>query len=64
MCWGWYRDVTTAWLACSSLTTYEMGKGADKLDYLAGTRDFDLPFSNVSVGVSSVPSLRLKTCPD
>jgi len=41
-----------------------MGKGADKLDYLAGTRDFDLPFSNVSVGVSSVPSLRLKTCPD
>lgn len=36
-----------AWLACSSLTTFEMGKGPDELAYLSGTKDFDLPFSNV-----------------
>lgn len=38
------------WLACSSLTTYEMGKGPDTLPYLEGTRDFDLPFSNGLIG--------------
>lgn len=38
------------WLACSSLTTYEMGRGSEKLDYLQGTRDFDLPFSNGIIG--------------
>ena len=33
-----------SWLACTCMTTYEFMR-SDRIDYLRGTRDFDLPYS-------------------
>ena len=33
-----------SFLACSCITTYEFMR-SDRIDYLKGTRDFDLPYS-------------------
>ena len=33
-----------SWLACTCVTTYEFMR-SDRIDYLRGTRDFDLPYS-------------------
>ncbi|CAM9597125.1 unnamed protein product [Ectocarpus sp. 12 AP-2014] len=46
--------VTHSWMATSSLTSYEClrggGRGSDSLEYLEGTREFDLPFSEGLLG--------------
>jgi hypothetical protein len=34
-----------AWMMLSSMTTYEMIKGPEAIEYLSGTDDCDLPFS-------------------
>ncbi len=36
-----------AFFAVSSTTTYECGRGPERVWYLRGTQDFDLPFSQV-----------------
>ena len=32
------------WLACTNMTSYEFMR-SDRIDYLQGTKDFDLPYS-------------------
>jgi hypothetical protein len=39
--------VTHTIFAITNLTTFECGKGPNHIDYLRGTREFDLPFSQV-----------------
>ena len=39
-----------SFLMCGNLTTYEVGKGPDKLGYLRGTKECDLPFSTGLLG--------------
>jgi len=40
--------VVHLFLAITNTTTFEVSGGADKVDYLKGTKECDLPFSKVS----------------
>ena len=37
-----------SWFALCNVTSFECGKGPDRIDYLRGTRECDIPFSRVS----------------
>jgi hypothetical protein len=49
--------VAHTWFALSNMTSFECGKGSRHIDYLRGTQDCDLPFSQGCDG-----NLRLFCC--
>ena len=52
--------IVHSWLALTNSTTFEITKGGEGgVDYLKGTKECDLPFSNVSGGEIN----KCKYCP-